>query len=312
MSLIQVRELSKSFGKRLVIKKVNFDIEENEIFGVIGINGSGKTTLLKLIVGYYKPDSGAVFYQGRPLSKSLKQLKKDFGFTTQESSFYPKLTVIENIRYFGSLYGLKKSQIEINMRRILALVELEESANMLAEHLSGGMQRRLDMACSLIHNPKILILDEPTEDLDPLLRKDVVRLIKKINSLGTTVIITSHLLDDIESLCDRIAILHDRGIIKIGNIEELRHLYDKKEEIHLETLSGNYEGIIRSLNISEFLVEDGKLVIFTSDAEKTLHNILHIIENMKEKLLYVDIRKPSLREVFETVTNKKWLENYSL
>ena len=312
MSLIQVRELSKGFGKSLILEKVNLDVEENEIFGIIGINGSGKTTLLKIIVGYYKPDSGTVFYQGRPLRKSLKQLKKDFGFTTQESSFYPKLTVIENIRYFGALYGLKSSQININMRRILALVELEESANMLAEHLSGGMQRRLDMACSLIHNPKILILDEPTEDLDPILRKDIVRLIKKINSLGTTVIITSHLLDDIEVLCDRIAILHDRKIIKVGSIEDLRQLYDKKEEIHLEILSGNYEGIIRSLNISEFLVEDGKLVVFTSDAEKTLHNILHIIENMNEKLLYVDIRKPSLREVFETITNKKWLENYSL
>lgn len=312
MSLIQVRELSKGFGRSLVLEKVSLDVEENEIFGIIGINGSGKTTLLKLMIGYYKPDSGAVFYQGRPLRKSLKQLKKDFGFTTQESSFYPKLTVIENIKYFGSLYGLKNAQININMRRILALVELEESANMLAEHLSGGMQRRLDMACSLIHNPKILILDEPTEDLDPLLRKDIVRLIKKINSLGTTVIITSHLLDDIEILCDRIAILHDRKIIKVGSIEDLRQMYDKKEEIHLELLSGSYEGIIRSLNINEFLVEDGKLIVFTSDAEKTLHNILHIIENMNEKLLYVDIRKPSLREVFETITNKKWLENYSL
>jgi len=312
MSLIQVRELSKGFGRSLILEKVSLDVEENEIFGIIGINGSGKTTLLKLMIGYYKPDSGAVFYQGRPLRKSLKQLKKDFGFTTQESSFYPKLTVIENIRYFGSLYGLKSSQININMRRILALVELEASANMLAEHLSGGMQRRLDMACSLIHNPKILILDEPTEDLDPILRKDIVRLIKKINSLGTTVIITSHLLDDIEVLCDRIAILHDRKIIKVGSIEDLRQLYDKKEEIHLELLSGSYEGIIRSLNISEFLVEDGKLIVFTSDAERTLHNILHIIENMNEKLLYVDIRKPSLKEVFETITNKKWLENYSL
>ncbi len=312
MSLIQIRGVSKSFGRNLILENIDLDIEESEIFGIIGVNGSGKTTLLKLIVGFYQPDRGAVFYNNQPLRKVLKQIKRDMGFTTQESSFYSKLTVTENIKYFGSLYGLDRHQIAVNMQRILALVELEDAANMLAEHLSGGMQRRLDMACSLIHNPKILILDEPTEDLDPLLRKDIVRLIKKVNSLGTTVIITSHLLDDIENLCSRIAILHNKRISKIGSINDLRESYNKKEELHLETLSGNYESIIRNLNLTEFLAEDGKLVVYTTDAEKTLHNILHIIENENEKLLYVDIRKPSLREVFETVTNKKWLENYSI
>lgn len=312
MSLIQVKELGKRFGSNVVLQDVNLDINENEIFGIIGINGSGKTTLLKIIVGFYKPEQGRVFYNNQPLHKMMKQIKHDFGFTTQENSFYPKLTVLENIRYFGSLYGLNKKQIQVNVQRLLSLMDLEDVSNKLAEHLSGGMQRRLDMACSMIHNPKVLILDEPTEDLDPLLRKDIVRLIKKINSLGTTIIITSHILDDIEILCHRIAILHNKKVITMGTIDELRQLYGKKEEIHLETQSANYESIIRNLNITEFLLEEGKLIVYTPDAEKVLHNMLHIIENENDKLLYVDIRKPSLKEVFASITNKKWLEDYSL
>lgn len=305
--LFQIRGLVKRFGKNAVLEDVNLDIPENEIFGIIGVNGSGKTTLLKLLVGFYKPDEGEILYSNQKLSKILKRLKKEIGFTTQDNSFYPKLTVEENIRYFGALYDVNKKTIGINIERILTLVELEEDRSTLAENLSGGMQRRLDMACSLIHDPKVLILDEPTEDLDPLLRIDILRLIRKINRLGTTVIITSHLLDDVEHLCDKIAILNNKRVARVGSVEELREMYQRKEEIHLEISSGNYDNIVRSLNIDDFIIEDGKLVIFTNKAEEVLHNILHIIESEGDKLIYVDIKKPSLKEVFEVLTDKKWL-----
>ncbi len=312
MGIIEVKGVSKSFGYNLILDNVFLSVPENKIFGIIGVNGSGKTTLLRLLVGFYKPDSGQILYKNQDIRKVMKDVKRDFGFTTQESSFYPKLTVEENIRYFGSLYGLSRVDIDKNIERVIPLVELQNDRKTIAENLSGGMQRRLDMACSLIHIPKVLILDEPTEDLDPLLRHDIIRLIRRINLLNTTVIITSHILDDVEHLCDEVAILHNKKVIKVGTVEELREIYHKKEEIHLETLSGNYDEIVRRLKIEQFLIVESKLIIYTDEAEKILREILDVIEKTRDKILYVDMKKPSLVEVFERLTGKtgKWQANY--
>jgi len=307
MSLIELRGVTKRFGSNTVLENINIDIPENKIFGLIGINGSGKTTLLRLIIGFYKPDSGVILYDGQKIDKIMSKIKRDFGFTTQDSSFYPKLTVEENIRYFGSLYGLTRKDINENLEKVLPLMDLNHVRDVLAENLSGGMQRRLDMACSLIHVPRVLILDEPTEDLDPLLRRDIMRLIKKINELGTTVIITSHLLDDVETLCNEVAILHKMRVINVGSVEELRHMYNKKEEIHMELMPSDYSNIIKIVELEpeDYIVEDGKMVIYSNEAEHILHKILHVIEEKNMKLLYVDVRKPSLGEVFRFLTSRE-------
>jgi len=313
MGIIELREVVKRFGNNLVLDSLNLTIPENKIFGIIGINGSGKTTILRLIVGYYVPNAGKVFYRGKNVSKAMKKIKHEIGFATQENSFYPRLTVEENIKYFGGLYGLSDKTTTSNMNKILGLLELDYVRNKLAENLSGGMQRRLDMACSLIHVPKVLILDEPTEDLDPILRKDILRLIKKIKEIGTTVIMTSHLLNDVETVCDEVAILHKKKIIKCCSVDELKKEYSKDEEIHLKTLSGNYKIIIDNISkYDEYYMDENKLVIKTPNAEKTLHEIVHIIENAGEKLIYVDLEKPPLTEIFTAMTKdskgKKFLE----
>ena len=207
--------------------------------------------------------------------------------------------------YFGTLYGLSRKETHENTKEILRLVELEEAKNVLAQNLSGGMQRRLDLACSMIHRPKVLILDEPTEDLDPSLRREIVDVIKKINKQGTTVMITSHLLEDVENLCDIIAVLHNHKVLHIGSVDDLRKLYGKQEEIHVEISSGNYERIIQFASLKDYEKEENKLIVYTAEAEKTLHMILHIIENDKERLIYADIRKPGLPEVFKALTRKK-------
>src|SRR3989344_6087800 len=198
MSLFELKEGTKKFGNATILDRVTLTIKEGDIFGIVGINGSGKTTLLKLLIGYYTPDKGTITYNNKPFKKTT--IKKDIGFTAQESSFYPQLTVEENLLYFGSLYGLSTPEARAHTERVLALFELLPSRRHLSRTLSGGMQRRLEMACSLIHDPKILILDEPTEDLDPALRRNILSLIKKINSLGTTIILTSHLLGDLYEL----------------------------------------------------------------------------------------------------------------
>ncbi len=303
MDIFELKGVTKKFKNNLVLDSIDLKIPEGSIFGVLGINGSGKTTILRILVGYYKENKGDVKYCGKKLSKIQNKLKSEIGFTTQDSAFYPKLTVEENIRYFGSLYGLPKKTIDNNLDRILKLVELDHVRNRIAEHLSGGMQRRLDMACSLIHVPKVVILDEPTEDLDPLLRKDILHLIQKIREIGTTVIITSHRLEDIEIVCDRVAILHNKKIIRNNTLDELKTEYSGSDEIHLQTLSQNYGLYLKNISqYDEYYIDNNRLVIKARDAEKILHEIIHIIENTNDKLLYVDVQKPTLEEVFQGLT----------
>ncbi len=303
MGVFELKGVTKRFKNNLVLDDINLDIPEGSVFGILGINGSGKTTLLRLLVGFYKANSGKVLFEEKPLRKVMKKLKEEVGFTTQDSSFYQKLTVEENIHYFGSLYGLDKKTIKNNAERILKLVELDHVRNILAENLSGGMQRRLDMACSLVHVPRVVFLDEPTEDLDPLLRKEILHLITKIRDIGTTVIITSHRLEDIEQVCDHVAIIHNKKIIRSCTIDELKTRYSPDEEIHLQTNPGDYKTIIKNISsYDDYYTDNNRLVIKTTKAERILHEILHIIENTGEKLVYVDVQRPTLEEVFQSLT----------
>ena len=304
MDILQLKGVSKSFGGDPVLDKVSFSVREGELFGLIGINGCGKTTLLKLLVGFYAPDSGVVLYKGKPIEHVKNLVKKEIGFTTQENSFYSKLTVEENIRYFGSLYGLHGKTLRERTEQVLALLDLLDARLKLAEHLSGGMQSRLDMACSLVQDPRVLILDEPTEDLDPALRREIVRLIRKINSLGTTVIMTTHILEDVEDLCDRVAVLHRGTITHLGSVDDLRTLLKKKDELVVETASGNYQEMIRQLGIQEFALHDGKLLIHTTNAQGLLPTVLSYVARQGDTVRAVTITRPSLREIFEDLTGR--------
>ncbi len=304
---IQIVNVTKEFGKNVILDKVSLDIPARKIYGIIGESGSGKTTLLKTIIGYWKPDDGEVLYEGRSLEKDMKFIKQIVGFATQDNCVYPKLTVRENLEYFGSMSNVPSNTLERNTDKILDLVELKNAENKLAEELSGGMMRRLDIACALIHNPKILILDEPTQDLDPLLRKDIMNLIRKINENDTTIILTSHLLEETDQLCDEVAIIHEGRVLEAGTPEQLKNNYSKNEEIHLITRERKYKTIMSKLKdsgIKGSSVEGNSLIIYSDNAEKTLYHVLRAVDEV-DKLIEVDLKKPTLTEVFENLTKRE-------
>ena len=304
---IEVKNLSKSFGKHEVLKDINLEIPAKKIFGIIGPSGCGKTTLLKTMIGFWEPNSGEVKYETRNLKEHSKYIRQIVGFATQENCVYPKLTVKENLEYFGTLSNVPRTTLKSNMNKVVKFVHLEDSADELAENLSGGMQRRLDIACALIHSPRILILDEPTEDLDPILRKDILALIKRINQEDTTVVMTSHLLHEAEQLCDMIAILHNGKLLKCGTPEELRNSFSKEDEIHLVTIKRQYADLvkkIKSKDVKRIEKSGNRLVIRTTDAEDTLEKILKVIKSQKDKIVQIDVRKPSLTEIFESLVKK--------
>lgn len=231
--IIQFRNIKKSFGKRVILDGVSLEINEGEIFGIIGMSGSGKSTILNILIGYYAPEQGEVLFYSykdkkyKSAAKNMIELRKTFGFAAQDPSFYPKLTVEENLLHFGSLYGLSKKVLKENAKHLLELAELYDERNQLAQTLSGGMEKRLSVACSLIHSPRVLILDEPTADLDPIRRKETWELIKEFHKKGTTIIIASHFLEELEPICTKIAILHDHKVSIVGTPAQLRKYYNQ-------------------------------------------------------------------------------------
>ena len=320
--VIRVQNVAKNYRRNEVLKDIDFNVHSGEIYGIIGMSGSGKTTLLNTLIGFIEPDYGDIMFklehllefkdneetQFRSVFKNLNDVKRTFGFAAQTPSFYENLTTAENLEYFGRMYGLSRDVRRTNAEILIKLMRLEDSTDVKAQNLSGGMQKRMDIACALIHDPKVLILDEPTADLDPLLRREMWELIKKINNKGTTILMASHFLDEIESLCDRVGILLDGKIVKSGTPDELKNFYTKDEEIHVQTSPGRYDVLInklhgqeKKLNINRIINKGHKLVIYSLEAEQVLHYLLHIIEKTDESLLDVYVNKPSLEEAFESL-----------
>jgi len=231
--IIQLKDVKKRFGKRIILDGINLEIDEGEIFGIIGMSGSGKSTILNILISYYEPEQGNILFYSykdkryKSAITNVMELRKTFGFSAQTPSFYPKLTLEENLLHFGALYKLPKKVRKENTRYLLELTELYEARKQLAQSLSGGMEKRLSIACSLIHSPKVLLLDEPTADLDPIRRKETWKLIKELHKKGTTIIVASHFLEEIEPVCDKIAILHDHKIIAVGTPAQLKKHYSK-------------------------------------------------------------------------------------
>lgn len=301
LSVIKAEHLSKSFKKNLILNDISLNIKKGEILGIIGLSGAGKTTLLNLLIGFLKPDLGSISLK-LGVNEDPKRL---FGIATQEMSFYNKLSVEENLFYFADLYDLDVVVSRENITHLLDMLDLTSAKNTLAENLSKGMKKRLDIACSLIHNPKILILDEPTSDLDPIRRDELWDMIKRINSKGTTIVLSSHFILELESLCDRIGVLHKGKILKIGTPEEIRSIFANEYEIVLETKNAIYTNLMELLNktegISKFKKRGNKLIVITTKSRETLKYILAFIDRSNDTLLYLDFERPTVKDLFEGI-----------
>ena len=305
--LIEFVNISKTFNGKKVLDNISFSISQGELFGLIGTSGAGKTTLLKLLIGFYSPDVGKILYKGKEITHDKEHIRKIFGFTTQDNCFYDELNLVDNMRYFGKMYGMTGSKVKEKTEYLLKMVGLWEYRYKKASDLSGGMQRRLDLSISLIHDPEILILDEPTTGLDLIIRKKMWQLIQQINSMGVTIIMSSHMLDEMEHLCTDISMIKDGRIIVRGSPKQLEMFYSTNEEVHLETSPGRYKPLLFQLikmgiKIYYPRVEDNRLIFYTPSAYNIIKVILPTLEFMEERLVGIKIDKPSLDEVFEAVS----------
>lgn len=310
MELLELKGVTKEFQKHKVLEDVNITIEEGDVFGVIGESGSGKTTFLNLITGFIEPTAGEVLYyskitQGpRNLNQNLDKIKKYIGFTPQHNSFYHKLTVKENLFHFGQLYGIPRETLVNNIKSLLNFTSLMDERNKLAEHLSGGMQKRLDISCSLVHKPKILVLDEPTADLDLMLQKEILWLLKEANKQGVTIILASHHLDSIEQICNKVAIIHKGKVYSHGLIDDVKKPF-LKDYFTINLRAGDSKEkiitLLKTLPIQKIIDEGNRLVVYPQDIQKTVAGLLGFIKQENLYLHDMDMRKPSLHEIFEKI-----------
>jgi ABC-2 type transport system ATP-binding protein len=214
--IISIKDLTKSYGTFQAVKGISFDVQEGEIFGLLGPNGAGKSTTLEIIETLRAKTSGQVMVNGFDLDKHPNEIKKIIGVQLQTSGFYPGLNLVELIKMFGGLYNR-----EVDPMQLLKKVNLEDKAKSKAKELSGGQRQRFSIATTLINDPKIIFLDEPTTGLDPQARHNLWNLIRDIRSNGATVILTTHYMDEAEQLCDRIAIMDEGRIIKLDSPDKM-------------------------------------------------------------------------------------------
>jgi ABC-2 type transport system ATP-binding protein len=221
---IEVKNLAKHFGKFVAVDDVSFTVSTGEIFGFLGANGAGKSTTIRMLCGLLTSSSGTATVAGYDINKSPELVKQNIGYMSQKFSLYEDLTVKENISFFGGIYGLDDNRIKDRLGWVLKMAGLENKENMLTKDLSGGWKQRLALGCAILHDPKILFLDEPTGGVDPISRRNFWELINTLSESGTTVFVTTHYLDEAE-YCNRIMLIQAGKIVAGGTPQELKTKY---------------------------------------------------------------------------------------
>ena len=230
--MLDIQNLSKAFGPHRALTELTLGLSPGEVYGLLGPNGAGKTTTINMLSGLMRPDAGQILIAGQPVSKATKPL---LGVMPQQNLLYQSLTCGENLRFFAKIYGLNASLRSQRIKSCLQAVNLSERANSVVSSLSGGMQRRLSLAVAIVHQPKLVVLDEPTTGLDIEARYEVWALIRQLKGQGVTILLTTHLLDEAERLCDRIGFLKQGQLLAQGSLPELRTYIPAQEVVMLQT-----------------------------------------------------------------------------
>ena len=229
---IEVRNLSRKFGAFVAVDDLSFDVRQGEIFGFLGSNGAGKSTTIRMLCGLLQPTSGSAIVGGVDVTKDPEGVKQRIGYMSQRFSLYELLTVDQNIRFFGGIYGLNAARIAARRQFVIDMAGLRGRENTLARDLSGGWRQRLALGCAILHEPSILFLDEPTGGVDPLSRRQFWRLIDTLSNEGVTVLVTTHYLDEAER-CHRVALIHAGRLAALGTTTEVKRIFEGRPIVEL-------------------------------------------------------------------------------
>lgn len=307
--VIEAKNVIKKYPNKLALDGLNLQINEGEIVGLLGPNGAGKSTFINLISGTETFDEGKLFLFDKPISKESRKM---IGIAPQDNAVYPTLTCYENLIYFGSLYGINGQIANDRAEELLTKLNLFEKRNVPASDLSGGMRRRLNLACALMHKPKIIILDEPTTGLDPAVRNTMWKTTKEVTKdNNATLVLTTHYLEEAEALCNRIILVNSGKIIADGTPAQLKKMAGK-EIAKIKSIPGKYEDFSNKISelkeIGEVTITEHGIVIEADNISIKIPEITKIFEKNKENIVELSISKPSLEDVFLKLTGAKLKE----
>ncbi len=303
--MTEVNDIRKSYGDTHAVKGISFSIKQGECYGLLGPNGAGKSTTINMLSTLFPPDSGDITIDGLDIKKSSEEVKKILGVVPQEIALYPNFTSWENMMFWGGLHSIKKSDLNKKADELLKLVGLSDRKDEKVKSYSGGMKRRINLACALLHSPKILLLDEPTVGVDPQSRNMIFELIEQLNKEGMTIIYTTHYMEEAERLCDRIGIIDSGAIVAQGTLEELKQHSEIKDIIVVECGQTPDESFLTGkLNLQVKVI--GKTAyIESNDSKKDLTRCVIGCSEAGYEIHHIDIQKANLENVFLKLTGKQ-------
>lgn len=306
--IIEIRNLTKSYKKFKALDNLSLEVNEGEIFGLLGPNGSGKSTTINCILSLLNFESGSIRIFGKEMTPSSYDIKEKIGVVFQNVAVFEELKVYDNIDYFCGLYIKDKTTRKKYIDEAIALVGLEEFKNFYPKQLSGGLLRRLNIACGIAHKPSLIFLDEPTVAVDPQSRNNILEGIKKLNKLGATIVYTTHYMEEVEQLCNRIVIIDKGKIIASGTNKELKELVNIEEKVQVEIMDLSdmeFKNISGLKNINEIYYKDNVLNITYSKGKNNLSNLIDYLTSKKINYNKIHSSLPTLNDVFLELTGKE-------
>ena len=306
--MFQVENLSKRYGELRAVDGISFQVRAGEVYGLLGPNGAGKTTTLSMLSGVLKPDNGRILFDDIDLHAEPVKVKQQLGVVPQETALYEDLSARENLKFWGGLYGLRGSDLDQAINKTLDRVGLTARAKDAVKKYSGGMKRRLNLALGLIHEPRLVLLDEPTVGIDPQARVNILDVVRDVAKSGTTVLYTTHYLEEAESLCDRIAIMDHGRILAEGSLDELKKQAGEEETV---TIEGNFDAEVVKAKIEEvssvrlLSAEQGRAVISTGGSGEGAVKLLERLFGADLPMHGISIRPPSLNSLFLNLTGRE-------
>ena len=306
--MIEVKNLVKRYGDVLALDHFNLMVRDGEIFGLLGPNGSGKSTAINCMLSLLKYDKGEIRLFDTPMTPENYEAKKKIGVVLQNVAVYNELTVEENIDYFCGLYVGDKKTRKALVEEAIEFVELKDYRKFLPKKLSGGLLRRLNIACGIAHKPKLIFMDEPTVAVDPQSRNSILEGIRKLNQEGATVVYTSHYMEEVEQLCTRIMIMDKGRAVATGTKEELKAMIRTGEKVTIEAMGVNLEQLAQIRSIPDVLCADYSEGILTASCRTESHGFLDIVSYLRKeeiRLGKVFSEPPTLNDVFLEITGKE-------
>ncbi|MBB6734003.1 ABC transporter ATP-binding protein [Cohnella zeiphila] len=307
MNALEIRGLTKKFGDFVAVDNMNLNVREGEIFGFLGANGAGKSTTINMISSLLRTTKGEIDLLGKNIAKNIKFAKMNIGIVPQDLAIYENMNAYENVSFFAGLYGLRGALLKERTEEALDFVGLGDKQKSFPKNFSGGMKRRLNIACAIAHRPKLIIMDEPTVGIDPQSRNYILQSVKKLNQMGSTIIYTSHYMEEVEEICTRIAIVDHGKIIAEGTKEQLKTIITDTKEIWVGVKAEGelpLDSLKQIQGVTSVRFEEGVIKIHSKTEVNNLNRIIQQLIRDQAEIRSVEEQAPNLETVFLTLTGR--------